>query len=205
MQTRTFLKKVAYKSTMDIDGKPHEVYLSKFDNSYITFVGLEKDVRFFAKHEITEQLTHGVGFSPKEGKWYGWSHRAIYGFQVGSTCKKGDCHYVAPTPEELIDDHANFFLDISLEDAEQHRAECQILDDKSGIRILHTPIVLHMASSIEEAEQAINNDEISDIPEEAIDLGENGFTIVKCGHGEWTAETLEDAKQMAIDFNEGVS
>jgi hypothetical protein len=36
-----------------------------------------------------------VGFSTKDGKWYGWSHRAIYGFMIGSKCKKGDCHYVA--------------------------------------------------------------------------------------------------------------
>ncbi len=35
-----------------------------------------------------------VGFSTKDGKWYGWSHRALYGFKPGSTCKKGDCHYV---------------------------------------------------------------------------------------------------------------
>ena len=35
-----------------------------------------------------------IGYSVKDGKWYGWSHRALYGFKVGSTCKKGDCHYV---------------------------------------------------------------------------------------------------------------
>ena len=36
-----------------------------------------------------------VGFSVKDGKWYGWSHRAIYGFKIGSTCKMGDCHYLS--------------------------------------------------------------------------------------------------------------
>jgi hypothetical protein len=34
-----------------------------------------------------------IGFSDKDGKWYGWSHRAIFGFKVGSVCRKGDCHY----------------------------------------------------------------------------------------------------------------
>ena len=24
-----------------------------------------------------------IGFSEKEQKWYGWSHRAFYGFKVG--------------------------------------------------------------------------------------------------------------------------
>lgn len=26
---------------------------------------------------------HSIGFSEKEKKWYGWSHRAIVGFKVG--------------------------------------------------------------------------------------------------------------------------
>jgi hypothetical protein len=34
-----------------------------------------------------------IGFSVKDGKWYGWSHRAIFGFKIGSKCLKGDCHY----------------------------------------------------------------------------------------------------------------
>ncbi len=34
-----------------------------------------------------------IGFSSKDGKWYGWSHRAIFGFKIGSTCRKGNCHY----------------------------------------------------------------------------------------------------------------
>jgi hypothetical protein len=64
--------------------------------------------------------TVSVGYSPKERKWYGWSHRAKYGFGVGSTVKKGDIAY-------------------------------------------------------------------------------------KEKKGEWTAKTLEDAKQMAIDFAENIS
>ena len=37
---------------------------------------------------------HGVcsvGFCKEDGKWYGWSHRAIYGFKIGDKVKKGDC------------------------------------------------------------------------------------------------------------------
>jgi len=30
-----------------------------------------------------------IGFSEKEQKWYGWSHRAIHGFAVGDEIKKG--------------------------------------------------------------------------------------------------------------------
>lgn len=28
-----------------------------------------------------------------DGKWYGWSHRAVYGFGIGDTVKKGDVAY----------------------------------------------------------------------------------------------------------------
>ena len=30
-----------------------------------------------------------IGFSEKEQKWYGWSHRAIHGFKVGDKCEEG--------------------------------------------------------------------------------------------------------------------
>ena len=65
-----------------------------------------------------------IGYSVKDGKWYGWSHRAIFGFKIGSTCKIGDCHYLPHS------------------------------------------------------------------------LG---------GRGKWTAKTISDAKQMAVDFASGVS
>lgn len=32
-----------------------------------------------------------IGFCKDEQKWYGWSHRALFGFGVGSTVSKGDC------------------------------------------------------------------------------------------------------------------
>lgn len=32
-----------------------------------------------------------IGFSPKEQKWFGWSHRAICGFGIGSKVSDGDC------------------------------------------------------------------------------------------------------------------
>ena len=32
-----------------------------------------------------------IGFCEREQKWYGWCHRAIFGFGVGDTAKEGDC------------------------------------------------------------------------------------------------------------------
>lgn len=31
-----------------------------------------------------------IGFSETEQKWYGWSHRAFYGFEIGDTVDEGD-------------------------------------------------------------------------------------------------------------------
>lgn len=200
MEVKEWLDKVAYIGESELQDDDGQAYYSKYDNSYVTRVGMEDNIKFLAALEITGELTHGVGFSPKDEKWYGWSHRAIYGFTVGSTCKKGDCHYTASTPEEMIDDHAEFFADISEESAAQHRAECQILEDRSGIRILTAPIKVK-ASTMETIENDLDN--VDELPE--VNLFEDSCYIIKCGKGEWTAKTMEDAKQMAIDFNEGVS
>jgi hypothetical protein len=53
--------------------------------------------RLIVKRGIAPQLrtpTSGVcsiGYNRRERKWYGWSHRAIFGFRVGSVVKQGDC------------------------------------------------------------------------------------------------------------------
>lgn len=200
MRVKKYLEMVAYKDMMCIGEEQSKVWKSKFDHSYMAHVGLEKDIKFLADREITEQLTHGVGFSPKDGKWYGWSHRAIFGFGVGSTCKKGDCHYIADKPEEMIEDYANFFSDISEEVADSHRSECSVLPDKSGISINHKGHELPMAQDFGELEDNLNWGK-----ELGTELVLAGVEIRKCGRGEWLAKTMEDAKQMAIDFNEGVS
>ena len=61
-------------------------------SEYVEIKKLNETKDFFKEHGIEEKKC-GVGFSEKEQKWYGWSHRAIYGFGVGSKCKKGDAHY----------------------------------------------------------------------------------------------------------------
>ncbi len=56
-----------------------------------------------------------IGFNPKEQKWYGWSHRAIYGFGVGSTVKEGSVIAgLEPNPEFPIGYEAK-----SLDDAKR--------------------------------------------------------------------------------------
>jgi len=48
-------------------------------------------VRFQDWFEMKHK-THSTGLG-SDRKWYGWSHRAVYGFKVGDKIKKGDVIY----------------------------------------------------------------------------------------------------------------
>ena len=178
MRTKKYLAQVADKAIWN----EVEVYQSKFDGSYITQVGMEKSVRFLADREITEELTQGVGFSPKDNKWYGWSHRAIYGFEVGSTCKKGDCHYNASNEEDEIEAAIAFW---------------------SGDNHINVT-----AKKVKEGKIEVSWEYDNKTPNEKLRgtiSGTSWYYNQIFGKGEWVAETLEDAKVMAQDFNEGVN
>jgi hypothetical protein len=65
---------------------------SILDGSYI---GDPKTARRLSNRGILPQRrlpSHQVatiGYSPRDGKWYGWSHRAIAGFKPGDIVRKG--------------------------------------------------------------------------------------------------------------------
>jgi len=195
MEVQEWLERVAYKKCLTVDDpmncsfdddrKEYEVWLSKFDNSYVTLVGMEGDVKFLADREITEELTHGLGFSPKDGKWYGWSHRAIYGFGIGSTCKMGDCHYVPSDKDDFLNDTIAFWSgENKINVKGEHSKDggvygvyvCWEYDDKTPNENIRGKIT----------------GVFTPYPDEF-------------GRGEWVAESIDDAKKMAIDFCSGVS
>jgi hypothetical protein len=52
------------------------------------FIGSPDDAKFFAERGIVPEAKPGldvcsIGFCEKEQKWYGWSHRAVFGFGIG--------------------------------------------------------------------------------------------------------------------------
>lgn len=83
----------------------------------------KKKTDFFEKHGIKKETLPGnnvpsIGFSETEQKWYGWSHRAIYGFGVGSKVKKGHAGYkgkewTAKTLDDAKKMAINFANDVS--------------------------------------------------------------------------------------------
>ena len=200
-----FIERISYVDMFETS----ECYYSTLDGSYLTHVGMDDIFEMLLKNGITDHVqshniggnTASLGFNPKKKKWYGWSHRAIYGFGVGYITKKGDCGFTADNPEEMIEDYAYFFSDISEECAEEHRKRCTILKDRSGIFIWNTPLKIPTAP-MNEIDNLIENPE--DYPLVDIYEGSDGYEK-KCGKGKWTAKNLMDAKQMAIDFAESVS
>lgn len=54
------------------------------------------------------QPTHNIcsiGFCEKEQKWYGWSHRALYGYGIGHIAKKGNCETTSGNIDEYLKEH----------------------------------------------------------------------------------------------------
>lgn len=58
-----------------------------------------------------------IGFCEKEQKWYGWSHRAMYGFGIGDIVKEGDCTALSGCTEDWLQDHpeGNLSLPVGFE------------------------------------------------------------------------------------------
>lgn len=133
-----------------------------------------------------------IGFCEKEQKWYGWSHRAIYGFGVGHTVDEGHCGYRTGDKDKL---------------AKELREEYKWSLDKGYI--CNFRVRKNKKSITVTYEQA--NRKMRKKPKsfEIVAYGptqwERHKHIYFIGKGKWTAKTLEDAKEMAVDFAESVS
>ena len=146
---------------------------------------LKKGIRLNSL-ESPEGTTACIGYCPKEQKWYGWSHRAIYGFGVGSKVKKGDCAYMPADKRDFLDDCIQLWTDVNHEDVKGYEYE-----DNEGI--LGVKVGWRNSDTIpNEAIRGKIYEDFSPYPEQF-------------GKGEWEAKTIDDAKQMAMDFAEGVS
>lgn len=178
----------------DDDGK---IYYSKTDGSYLTRVGSEDSLKFLLDNGITEHLRSAynkrpgeenqgivsLGFNPKEQKWYGWSHRALYGFGIGSKCKQGNCGFEPSNKEEFIERNLSFWGD-----NEYAIDKPEAIDRGDGVLITY-----------------VYNNEVPNISLRGTKYEHFVKFPEKWGKGEWEAKTLEDAKQMAIDFAKSVS
>lgn len=186
------LHQIAEQVPTRIPNEDGRIWVTKARGDYITCVGLENKwslLEFLIEHGATQYVQSiweagkpvNIAFSPIEQKWYGWSHRAVHGFGVGSECKRGDCHYRPTDKHDFLQDMIRFWT-------EPHHV---------NVRGGHTGAGVYIEWEYSHA-----------VPNEALRGTTGGSTQPypkEYGRGEWTAETLADARQMAIDFAEGVS
>lgn len=197
MTNEEWLAEHAEIITMDItDDEKMDAYVSKIDKSYLTFVGMEDKIDYIVTNGLTQvQNMNGVagnsaniGFSEEEQLWYGWSHRAMYGFGIGSKVVKGDCAFSAPSLEDKIEEAIAFWS------GDGHEDVTAKLDPDDPCNILVSWRYV---------------DDPVEVPNDRLrgQISGSGyhFDPEDFGRGEWDAKTLEDARQMACDFAEGVS
>ena len=156
---------------------------------------------------ILSQPSHkvcSIGFCEKENKWYGWSHRAMYGFTIGSKVKKGDCGYRPIDPQDMLEDMKRFWINDWLYEDEKEPPVTPTKIIKENIVAtdpkiecnFHVPVRLGVLLETERIrikdDEVLHNTHWYPYPD-------------VWGKGEWTAKTMEDAKEMAIDFANGVS
>lgn len=66
-------------------------------NAHGVYIGDPETADFLAEKGILPEAKRddsnvcSIGYSHKDQKWYGWSHRAMHGFAIGDTIKAGDC------------------------------------------------------------------------------------------------------------------
>lgn len=98
--TKDFIRKSAYTPSGDWIGNSRDAYRLCMKRG----IAPEKAN---SKHCVCS-----IGFSERLQKWFGWSHRAIFGFKVGDVVKEGDCTASPGVTEEYLKDHPD--EDISL-------------------------------------------------------------------------------------------
>lgn len=128
------------------------------------------------QYRTKESTVCSIGFCEKEQKWYGWSHRAICGFGIGSEVKKDSCGYKVSNVDDLYRDCTE--------------------PDETGFRWMKPEDVEKVEGGIKRRVTFIDTK-----------TNEESFLydFIPVGRGEWKAESLEDAKQMAVDFADGVA
>lgn len=191
-----FKNKIAVKKEVEspIHGSKDEIWVTKDRGDYISLVGSTENETFelLYKYGITENIfsTFGqgdpinVGYSPSDNKWYGWSHRAIFGFTEGSKCKLGNVQFSPSNKEEFKKDLYNFWAeDVDVKSVEIE--ETKEYDEEKGSTV--EGVVLSIMNN-----NGFGHESFYEYPE-------------TWGKGEWTAKTMEDAKEMAIDFAENIS
>ena len=77
----------------------------KYIGNLDTFETIVKEKKIFPE-TFEDNKVCSIGKSAN-GKWYGWSHRAIYGFSIGDIVKKGDYCASSGWTKEYLETHTD--------------------------------------------------------------------------------------------------
>ena len=127
-----------------------------------------------------------IGFSTKANKWYGWSHRAIHGFGIGDAVKVGDVAYVPKDWDDFLARCAAFWTE---DDHINVTAERSVDADGNDIATV----------SWFYSDRIPNKDLRGKISSATM------YPPEQWGRGEWVAETLDDAREMAKAFADDIA
>jgi len=194
-----------------IKEKNEEFTMSVAYNLDGEYIGDESTAKMLCEKGIyPEPITKGkicqIGFNKEEQKWYGWSHRAIYGFGIGSKVKIGDIGFKPKNKTEFLESLKKWY-----EDDDMYN-ELEFTKMKNGIKVHYC--IYPKGVKVNESQFFVETNSVNSIlRDDVIDLFESDSNCTnhiekypsKWGKGEWTAKTLDDAKQMAIDFAENIS
>ena len=193
-----FIDSISTVGESNIPDDNGKIYYSKVDGSYLTRVEMENDLNFLLKKGVTDKIQSGygepttanIGFNPIEQKWYGWSHRAIYGFGIGSDCKKGNCGYSASNKKDFAEENLNWYGDKDMDKTHKINATVKehVENDIKGVLVEYS-----------------YDDKVPNKSSRGKEFKEFEPYPKEFGKGEWTAKTLDEAREMAVDFAKGVS
>lgn len=200
--------------------EPMEMYRAYNNNG--DYIGDPESARYYCEDKgvIPEKKRDSVnicsiGFNEKEQKWYGWSHRAMYGFGIGDSVEKGDCAYTPVDKDDYLDEIVNFWHDKEYhiitwgEHGEEYERYYEYEDVVDTATSAPTGELTHGEEIIGKLQQGVwvyseYNDQVPNA--KLRNTTNKRFSeYPEFGRGIWTAKTIEDAKQMAIDFSDGVS
>lgn len=178
------------------------VELVSYHNNMGHYIGDEKVANLLHDRGIYPELANddnkvcSVGYCEKEDKWYGWSHRAMYGFGVGDRVREGDCAFVANTPEQAVEDLSKFY-----ENNQHTRYDITCIGEDENC------FKMKIVKNIYSEEEAGRDRDKIHIPNEYVgwSMEEPIYQEVPRGVGKWQAKNLADVRTMACDFAQSVS
>ncbi len=153
---------------------------------------LEKPIKF-------QSRSCSIGWNEEEQKWYGWSHRAIFGFGVGSQVKKESSGYQPTDKEDFFEDYKRWYDIGETRECETPDKKCisELIDYKFDVPDIRKEqdglgIYMNIKTKFDFDRRDYNTEYWNPYPKE-------------WGRGEWTAKTIEEAKEMASNCAESVS